>query len=313
MCGLVNPSLPHLLWNCASTKELRKEAGVEIPKERAGERLLCPMLRPRPIPAIRCSGEPGPNPGMAPLAAAVARAWGVDGSTVRHEIVLASDGAANPHCRDLGVYAVATANIVVSGLVEGADGGPYAAELEGVRQTVQTLYTTALELSGIGPWRALLLVDCQAAISFAKNAAEGKETEERAAIWLELKQHQQALRSFGVRLRIGWVPSHGKQAGWVPDFEGVSAAEARRLNKQADEVARDVLQNERLKRGFKQWEGEYDEAAARASKTLNYAAAVGMKYQNFLRSRPRFQEEAECGAAQGQAAQSDPGADCGAA
>ena len=92
-CGLREPSMPHLLWNCSRSKQIMLDHGASMPVNRCEERLLCkvvPDMSPPPaltdLPAL-------PDKLIRVVRTALARA-----SAANVMFVGASDGGSDAQC-----------------------------------------------------------------------------------------------------------------------------------------------------------------------------------------------------------------------
>ena len=57
MCGLMEPSRAHLTWACPQTSAYRTAAALDIPADRASERLFAPPLEAYPPAPATCHDE----------------------------------------------------------------------------------------------------------------------------------------------------------------------------------------------------------------------------------------------------------------
>jgi hypothetical protein len=152
--------MPHLLWCCTETEDIRQRSGLRRPRDKCEERLLCEVLPPYPPPLLQTDTQPLLKPAF--------RSWmekAVQQAVILGRLFLASDGGAK---HGSSSWAAATKNDSYGELVEGEGSSSLTAELTPLMQVVLAL----LDVAAIGraslPVLVVVVIDCAAAITLSE-------------------------------------------------------------------------------------------------------------------------------------------------
>ena len=275
VCGLHEPSMAHLLWNCDAFASMRLEHDVRLPLDRAEERLLLTSLPLFPAPS---SYQPGRYELEDSVLYALRNAWNDRVS----EFVVATDGGSKHQAGSFGIVFADTNSIMnsrsIGGSLRNEDQGSFAAEAWAVFQAMSALQVFFAEHEWTG--NILWLLDCHAVLSlllqdslsftfFARHHA--------------VRQILQQLNRRGITFDFCWVPSHGKDVpGWSPPVS-LSQRDAQRINAEADQAASRALalvqQSARA-----DWFEKRHAALTWQNKALVFAKKVGRRYLAHLDS-----------------------------
>ena len=224
--------MPHLMWNCEATQPLRDKHQIQLPVNRAEERLLCRLVARPPLTIVASNSSPVASPAFL--------RWLSNAITVQATSTLpltfATDGGAK---NGVSSWAVACEHEVGFGArIEGEDSTPLSAELTAILLVLQGLVSILASGSSLWDLRVLrslaLVVDCRAAMDLAQGTV--LPTSRWLMVW-QIRQHLEQLRNYDCPCSFSWVPSHGRAVpSWKPDAR-FGEKLLRDLNQRADEAA----------------------------------------------------------------------------
>jgi hypothetical protein len=265
ICGLPQPSLAHLVWNCQGTQDLLAVKGIRRPRDRAEERLLCSTCEECPAPA-RIS-EPEKAAMHTRLRAACAQLLGTSRRAV------ATDGSA-----DFGVAAWSVHfwnGDTVAQHSDGEDGEAYAAELAAIAAFTSAMAAEARFGDDGAALETVVLVDCLSALQAIRAPALG---DFRFGLLHQIRVAAGLCAARGAPLRWHWIPSHGKASRqWRPPA-GFSEAEARDTNARADVAAKAAMIHGAVVSGRRDWHRDVAARDAWALGALDLARQVRLRY-----------------------------------
>ena len=216
LCGLHDPSRPHLLWECEATRHLWAP-GLSA-TNRVEERLLAKVVPETPAAPVVIDVEDF----LLDLVRDLELAF--EGKS---DILVATDGS---EVTNVAACAISVEGQGVHSIgIDGEDQSPYKAEVQALLHLVAAL----LRVRARG--RVVAAVDCTAAIQ----AAEGRG--QLRVLCHSLASGIARLNDGGLDLELHWVPSHGKSLPrhWTPP-QGFAEPLLRRLNELADRAAREA-------------------------------------------------------------------------
>ena len=228
LCGLAEPSRPHLLWCCPFTADLR--ARLELPVHRCEERLFAVLLPEEP---------PGPSTLDAPgllldLLNDLERtvSW-------RSTTFVATDGSSKDNVGAFALYLPGSDTVHTLGL-DGEDQSSYRAELS----AIDFLLSALCNLSERGfTGKIVILTDCEAAVT----ASSRGWCKSLPLLANRIYQYFLRATSYGMIIELSWLPAHGRQRlHWVPHPD-VHPDVQRGWNYKADEAAKGCL--------LRRWQG----------------------------------------------------------
>ena len=215
-CGGFTPSRPHLVWQCPETAVAR--AGVQLPADRAEERMFSRLIPERPPPPS------GFDPGIKPVLVNNMR------QRLRDDPVLfiATDGSE--------IEGVAAFSILVPGYAPLASGldteaqTAFRAEVEAALLAIEAALEAVQLLPG-GRVRLVFVIDCQSAIVVLQGGGLLPNLAARASASLR------RLRALA-QVEFFWIPAHGRSKfGWTPHALA-SEVWLRHINDVVDKAAR---------------------------------------------------------------------------
>lgn len=259
LCGSVAANREHLVWDCEATSDLRVPPLPEdsTPFCRALLLRVSPPCIPRPI----CD----PLESLEEVVAARALIPAAE------EFVVATDGSGLGEFADLRCAGSGVASVLGSmGFrYRGADQTVLMAEIWAVAVACAALAGLVRRVS------CVLLVDNKETVRALEAILHGvapatSQSGERSALWDWMRRscHQCA-----GRLRVAWVPAHGRHADWTAPF-GLDSVECRRLNQEADRAA-----GQAAHRVFSRFSAERQEleSSLRASRIVLRAAHAAIE------------------------------------
>ena len=258
-CGGWRPSRPRITWACEATRTLRQ--GINAPVHRGEERLLSMHLpeQPPPPPGVDLEGL------REDIGDAIYAAFKDNPS-----IALACDGSSK---QDVAAFAVVVHN--VQSAFAGGDGledqSAYRAELQGLFFAVGAAADAARKGA-----RGEIVVVCDC---FFALCAVATHQGDAALLVQSIASLIQEAGSFGVKIHLEWIPSHGKRPDWQPSLE-FDPAYLRSLNDAADAAARQSAERRLtgslrsrwavLQARCAQWEYNAVQLAAGAARQLHH-------------------------------------------
>lgn len=268
MCGKSMPSMPHLLWNCAATHDLRMRQEVALPRDAAEERLCCSTTL----------GQPAPPSDDPDLGAVRRRLTELVKQVLREEHpVIATDGSED---NSVIGWRIAAKHGSIGAYVCAEDGHDFVAEVRALDELFVATERALDQLKKAGEVKLDLHIvyDAKGAQKFAtKHFAP----DERGGLWARLKKRCVAFEACGLCVHWHWIPSHGKEADWSPP-PGISREETRRLNDAAHQAAGDARRRGEQQCARPAWNLAMRDKNLWAMKTLRYAADVVDRYQAFI-------------------------------
>lgn len=257
ICGKLEPSRPHIVWQCSATQHLRED--LEMPADRVQERLF----------GFPISEYPASPPGFPldefyeEVADSLVKAF-----SRKKTVWIATDGSSKD---DIGAAAIIGEDFEHASGDGLEDQTAFRYELMAVLWLLRALWRHGSACQG----DLHALCDCQAvhmALANPHRARLGAAAGEAADLLTRLR-----LR--GLRVTLHWVPSHGTHRHWSPP-EGIDDLQARAMNAKADETAnacrhRRHQGSARVKwyldlQRATSWERKAILAAARASELLSF-------------------------------------------
>ena len=219
LCGLYQPSRPHLLWTCAATAHLRN--GIRMPQDKAEERLFAVAVDEMPA-----------SPDASRL----------DFDHLTHvlrqqclalspHLFVATDGSVHANVAAFGIH-IPGADLSFQAGVPGEDQSAFRAEVEGLHTALLALYDAVCSSFHPSRIRIVIVCDCQSAIALAEgNVGQTPILARRVQTTLA------RLREMTASTELFWIPSHGKiKRSWIPHC-GASEFQLRAWNAKADAVA----------------------------------------------------------------------------
>lgn len=278
MCGRRQPSMSHLLWTCAATRDLRLQAQICVPADRAADRLLVCTLpeEPPPLPADEDSDRAIVVTLAGRLLAQAEGPW-----------VIAVDGGAAHRTAAWSVHFAGVGGH--AGLCSGEGGAAFDAELMALEVALSAVAAAARRSPPSRPGALLVLYDCKGVwAAFVRP----RPLLARWGIQRAAQAAAVACAEAGIVVEGWWVPSHGKgSAGWRPPAQ-LTADAARELNAHADAGASAVLARiPGSARG--RWACALREAESRCGAWLRLATLVHGRYYAYLRAAGAASQEAQ--------------------
>eukprot|EP00931_Biecheleriopsis_adriatica_P105805 TRINITY_DN8032_c0_g1_i10.p1 TRINITY_DN8032_c0_g1~~TRINITY_DN8032_c0_g1_i10.p1 ORF type:complete len:718 (-),score=122.62 TRINITY_DN8032_c0_g1_i10:217-2370(-) len=281
LCGLEQPSMPHLLWACSGTQNLRRDHNVRLPVDTCEERLLCTLVPQTPPPEFGTSCRPSASNDLIRWLRSVL------GSLTLYDgiALIATDGGAADGCSTYGIALNAAA---FGGHVPGEDASNVTAELFAVCALLEALVAVIgagsvglpTDMAGI-----CVAVDCKPAIDLAWRTLP---PDDRWKYVSDIMNHRSALAEANLPVSFTWVPSHGKEApNWTPD-DRFGEALLRKLNDMADKAATAKLEPLRMREPRRTWTLRKAAASAWSTKALEYAIAVSTVYYPHVKVNSSF-------------------------
>jgi len=225
LCGRKLPSMARLLWNCPRTEQLRTDMGLELPIDRAGERLLLVGRPPKPLHVGMLDNPFDINRDWCTTLLRLLRTGG-------HTLVVATDGGFD---KEVGTAGFACTdrdqwNIVSCGcLVSFEDNQSFAAELFAFTKFLQALLVAAC--SGDWTGHIVCVVDCGSALELM----ECDPSLSLRFAWIRhTRFHLEHLAALGITIGFHWVPSHFRHVEGYSPPPGLSEDQARQINDCAD-------------------------------------------------------------------------------
>ena len=266
----MEPSIPHIVWNCPKTKPLRDMANsgqpIRMPADKAEERLFLSSIAERPQPCRPVEGRPPDNQ------AALRAAQGLFQPRVSvSPIIVAVDGGAGTH---VGAWAVAFSIDqkcwkVAGDILAGEELHSFVAEIEAQRRALEALAFAALDeresyddtaqlhtkfdedklyavlWCGADSRRfqpkwcdVLVITDCLSAIAFTAQSV--RASRDNIMQHKEIRQSLSILAKASLTIAIAWVPSHSKHRDWQAPL-GFRHVAFRSANKVVDDRCTAVM------------------------------------------------------------------------
>jgi hypothetical protein len=287
MCGLVDPSMPHIVFACEATETFRAKYGVTRPIDMCQERLFCTEAPLRILPHIGAETAPTVpdyvdkfvleqlNEGILRLGSG--------------PIPFATDGGAEDGVASWGL---ATMKRDCCGALPGEDDCNVTAEVFAIWLLVTALCSAAAcasvaaKIDAVGsPLLVCAAVDCKPAIA----VATGKSVPlDRARLAVDIRNGIRKLAALGIELSFAWVPSHFKVVKhWVPDPR-FTEAELRALNDAADKAATRALNSARDVPCRVVWIAAHNRAQLWTENVFRLIADSAERYRSFLEGRWKF-------------------------
>ena len=273
LCGKLEPSMPHLVWACTATQDLRQRCGIKAPANRAEERLLCRLLPPPPAPAVPTAEAPG---APAAILRWITQATAAQNHTER-TFLFATDGGAQD---DVSAYGIAApGSLPIGEATQGEDATSYVAELHAILQLLRGLLVALiLRTAGeaVQQRPIVVFVDCQAAIDMLGAALPPTDC---YTWYFRVQEARTALQRGGFPCELAWVPAHDRVTpSWRP-HPCAPEERQRSLNRMADAAATKALKPQ-LASHRARWWTKQRAAVAWSSKALQLASEVGTRYSS---------------------------------
>ena len=257
MCGLKEPSRAHLTWVCPHTAAYRTAAAVDMPEDRASERLFAVPLECYPPPPDLCHDE-GER-----LCTALAQAIR---ATPSAPIFVATDGSALDDVAGASV-ALLPGDELFGFSDANEDQTSFRAELLALRAIADASKSCAER----GCQAVLyVLCDCQSAICAVQSPANCVLPSLASAIADSIR----VAGDHGLRVIIKWCPSHGKKATWKPDYP-LDGTTSRRLNELADSKAKAIMHTRHASSRRAVWHHRRRQALLWSESVVQLTASAG--------------------------------------
>lgn len=217
LCGLQEPSRPHLMWCCSALQACRTD--IVMPVNRLEERLLAKEVPewPRPPPVLDYDGF------VDDLAVVLQGGLSSEGT-----VVVATDGSVIDGVSALAVVLEGDQGVFTLGIAA-EDQSSHRAEVEALLAVTRALRRTT------ATGHVHILSDCQSALRAVQGGGMGGGKAPLLA-----RRSRQLLEEVSERLYIHWwwIPSHGKLAPASWRCPPCGEMRARALNARADRAAR---------------------------------------------------------------------------
>jgi len=271
MCGLMEPSRAHLTWACPQTSAYRTAAALDIPADRASERLFAPPLEAYPPAPVTCHDE-GPEL-CADLLAVVQNSPGDPG-------FVATDGSALDEVAGASVVLLTGGRPRTYGFSDdNEDQSSFRAELLALRAITASCRECLAQ--GRGPLADLyILCDCQAAIL----AVQSPDACALPALAREIANNLSVSGQAGFHVYIRWCPAHDRCPGWAPDFP-LDASACRLLNDRADAKAKQIMRARHQASARAQWHTQQRLANEWSAAAIQLSSAAGDAYRRSCERR----------------------------
>ena len=264
LCGLYQPSRPHLLWTCAATAHLRN--GIRMPQDKAEERLFAVAVDEMPA-----------SPDASRL----------DFDHLTHvlrqqclalspHLFVATDGSVHANVAAFGIH-IPGADLSFQAGVPGEDQSAFRAEVEGLHTALLALHDAVCSSLHPSRIRIVIVCDCQSAIALAEgNVGQTPILARRVQTTLA------SLREMTASTELFWIPSHGKiKRSWIPHC-GASEFQLRAWNAKADAVANQAARSRAQGSARERWNTACFAARDYEHQVIHAAAAVHAHYRQFL-------------------------------